>query len=136
MRSCRALVAVALIWAFFVAACASSSPETARGRHHHGRIFKGRASFYGRRFQGHKTASGERYDRHALTAAHRKLPFGTVVRVTNRRNGRSVKVRINDRGPFGGGRILDLSEAAARRLKMLRAGVVPVTVEVLSVPGR
>src|SRR5690606_13032527 len=99
-------------------------------------VERGKASWYGGRFHGRRTASGERFDKHALTAAHRRLPFGTTVRVTNRRNGRSVTVRINDRGPFGRrGRIIDLSEAAARRLDMLRAGVVPVVVEVLDTPG-
>jgi rare lipoprotein A len=90
---------------------------------------RGMASWYG---ESQMTASGERFDRHALTAAHRTLRFGTRVRVTNQRNGRSVIVRINDRGPYGGhGRIIDLSEAAARELHMIDAGVVPVTLEVL-----
>ena len=70
-----------------------------------------------------------------MTAAHRKLRFGTKVRVTNLQNGKSVVVRITDRGPFGGGgRIIDVSEAAARKLEMIRAGVVPVTVEIVSAP--
>jgi rare lipoprotein A len=78
------------------------------------------------------TASGERFDKHALTAAHRTLKLGTRVRVTNQKNGRSVVVRINDRGPFGNkARIIDLSEAAAKQLDMIEAGVVPVTLEVL-----
>jgi rare lipoprotein A len=78
------------------------------------------------------TASGERFNPSAFTAAHRTLPLGTHVRVTNTKNGRSVEVRINDRGPFGHrDRIIDLSKAAARELHMLDAGVVPVTVEVL-----
>jgi rare lipoprotein A len=93
---------------------------------------RGLATFYGAEQQGGPTASGERFDRNQLTAAHRTLPLGTRVRVTNTRNGRSVEVRINDRGPYGGhGRIIDLSEAAARRLDMIAAGVVPVIVEVL-----
>lgn len=93
---------------------------------------RGYASFYGGSLHGGPTASGERFNKHMMTAAHRTLPFGTRVRVTNTRNGRSVEVRINDRGPFGGrGRIIDVSEAAARRLGMIDAGVVPVTVEVL-----
>jgi rare lipoprotein A len=97
-------------------------------------VERGLATFYGKEQQGGPTASGERFDRRKLTAAHRTLPLGTWVRVTNTRNGRSVEVRINDRGPFGGhGRIIDVSEAAARRLDMIDAGVVPVTVEVL--PG-
>ncbi|HEX7840722.1 MAG TPA: septal ring lytic transglycosylase RlpA family protein, partial [Kofleriaceae bacterium] len=91
----------------------------------------GLATFYGLEQRGGPTASGERFDPHQLTAAHRTLPFGTWVRVTNTKNGRSVNVRINDRGPYGKGRIIDVSEEAARRLGMLDAGVVPVTVEVL-----
>ncbi|MFI8745388.1 septal ring lytic transglycosylase RlpA family protein [Pseudomonas sp. NPDC077186] len=91
----------------------------------------GKASYYGDRHHGRKTASGERFDQHALTAAHRSLPFGTRVRVTNLSNERSVVVRINDRGPFVRGRIIDVSRAAAERLGMLRAGVVPVRVEQL-----
>jgi rare lipoprotein A len=95
----------------------------------------GKASWYGARHHGKRTASGERFDQHALTAAHRKLPFGTLVRVTNRANGRSVVVRINDRGPFGGGgRIIDVSHAAAKRLGMVEAGVAPVRVEVVRRP--
>jgi rare lipoprotein A len=95
-------------------------------------VERGFATFYGREQQGGPTASGERFDMHKLTAAHRTLPLGTRVRVTNTRNGRSVEVRINDRGPYGNrGRIIDLSEAAARRLDMIDAGVVPVIVEVL-----
>ncbi|MGD9369280.1 MAG: septal ring lytic transglycosylase RlpA family protein [Desulfobacteraceae bacterium] len=88
----------------------------------------GLASFYGKRFQGRKTASGERYDMHGLTAAHKSLAFGTRVHVTHLSNGRSVTVRINDRGPFVKGRIIDLSYAAARRLGMLSQGVVKVRI--------
>jgi rare lipoprotein A len=95
----------------------------------------GKASWYGGRFHGRKTASGERFDKHAMTAAHRKLPFGTRVRVTSLNTGRSVEVRINDRGPFGRrDRIIDLSEGAAEVLGMKSAGVVTVKLEVLSVP--
>ncbi|MFC6489565.1 septal ring lytic transglycosylase RlpA family protein [Nitratireductor sp. GCM10026969] len=78
-----------------------------------------------------KTASGERMNPSAMTAAHRKLPFGTKVRVVNRRNGRAVTVRINDRGPFVGGRILDLSKAAAAKLGFLRAGHTKICLEQL-----
>lgn len=91
----------------------------------------GEASYYGDRHHGKKTASGERFDQRALTAAHRTLPFGTQVRVTNLNNERSVVVRINDRGPFVRGRIIDVSRAAAERLDMLRSGVVPVRIEAL-----
>lgn len=91
----------------------------------------GKASYYGDRHHGQRTASGERFDQNALTAAHRTLPFGTRVRVTNLNNERSVVLRINDRGPFVRGRVIDVSRAAAVRLDMLRAGVVPVRVEAL-----
>ena len=100
-----------------------------------GKVERGLATWYGGRFDGRKTASGERFDQDEMTAAHRTLPFGTRVRVTNGNNRLSVVVRINDRGPYGkGGRVIDLSRAAADKLDMLEAGVVPVTVEVLSVP--
>ncbi|KAB8317882.1 septal ring lytic transglycosylase RlpA family protein [Tolypothrix campylonemoides VB511288] len=92
---------------------------------------RGMASYYGYDGSGNRTATGERFNPEGLTAAHRHLPFGTRVRVTNTRNGRSVVVRINDRGPFIRGRIIDLSVAAARILGMMGSGVAPVRVEIL-----
>jgi rare lipoprotein A len=92
----------------------------------------GRASFYHRSFEGRRTASGERYDRHRLTAAHRTLPFGSRVRVTNLENGHSVVVEVNDRGPFRKGRVIDVSEEAARELGFYRAGTARVRVEELA----
>ena len=89
----------------------------------------GKASWYGGKWHGGPTASGETYNKRSMTAAHRKLPFGTRVRVTNLKNGRTVVVRINNRGPYIKGRIIDLSEAAAEKLDMIDAGVVPVKVE-------
>ena len=89
------------------------------------------ASYYGRNFHGRRTASGERYDMGALTAAHPDLAFGTRVEVTNLRNGRKVMVRINDRGPFVKGRIIDLSYAAAKQIGMLSQGVVKVSIRVM-----
>jgi rare lipoprotein A len=94
-------------------------------------IFQGRASWYGPQFHGRRTANGEIFNSNDLTAAHRSLPFGTKVRVTNINNGRSVVVRINDRGPFIGGRIIDLSAGAARILNMVQSGVAPVQLEIL-----
>lgn len=91
----------------------------------------GVASWYGPGFHGNRSASGERFNQNAMTAAHRSLPFGTKVRVTNKRNGRSVIVRINDRGPFTGGRIIDLSAAAARVLGVFNTGTAPVQLEVI-----
>jgi rare lipoprotein A len=90
---------------------------------------RGKATYYADSLAGRRTASGERYDPKAFTAAHRSLPFGTVVRVVRVDDGREVTVRINDRGPFAGEeRVIDLSRAAAERIGMLRAGVVPVRV--------
>lgn len=96
-----------------------------------GQSFSGVASWYGGKFHGRKTANGERYDMNKLTAAHKSLPFGTRVKVTNRKNGRSVIVRINDRGPYAGKRVIDLSRKAAEAVGMIRSGIAPVTVEVL-----
>lgn len=93
---------------------------------------EGRASYYSSRLHGLPTASGEEYDETALTAAHPDLPFDTQLCVTNLKNGRSTAVRVNDRGPFVGGRIIDLSRAAARELGMLRAGTARVKVEACS----
>lgn len=92
----------------------------------------GLASWYGRDFRGRQTASGERYDMYDLTAAHRTLPLDTIVKVTNLTNNRSVLVRINDRGPFAAGRVIDLSRSAAEMIGMMRAGVVPVRIEVFA----
>ncbi len=95
-------------------------------------LIQGLASWYGPGFHGGQTASGERFNQNDLTAAHRTLPFGSQVRVTNVNNGRSVVVRINDRGPFIGGRVIDLSAAAAQAIGMINSGVAPVKVEVLN----
>lgn len=95
---------------------------------------EGLASYYADSLHGNLTANGETYDRDAMTAAHRTLPFGTMVRVTNLDNGKSVTLRINDRGPFVPGRIIDVSRRAAETLGFVREGVVPVRVEVSS-PG-
>jgi len=86
-------------------------------------LAEGLASWYGGALRGHLTANGERFNPSALTAAHRTLPFGTCLHVENLANGRQVDVRVNDRGPYVNGRIVDLSEAAARRLDMLDQGV-------------
>jgi rare lipoprotein A len=95
----------------------------------------GTASWYGKAHDGRPTASGETYDMHAFTAAHRSLPLGTRVLVTNVKNGRSVEVRINDRGPFARGRILDLSYAAALELGSLSDGAFRVKLRVLEEPA-
>lgn len=94
-------------------------------------VQEGVVSWYGDRFHGRPTASGELFDASAMTMAHPTLPFGTKVRVTNLRNGRSVDVRVNDRGPFVGSRIADLSHAAAVTLGMMGRGLARVRIEIL-----
>jgi rare lipoprotein A len=106
-----------------------SSPGSVR------RVQEGVASFYGEDFHGRKTANGEIYDMFAMTAAHRALPFHTRVLVTNLDNGKKVEVRINDRGPFIKGRIIDLSFGAARRIGMVGPGTARVRLEVLEMGG-
>lgn len=116
-----------------LAACAAPRPAPAPPRQPAAEqpVFsqEGIASWYGRMHHGRKTANGETYDMNALTAAHRNLPFGTVVRVTNLQNGRVVKVRINDRGPYVNSRVIDLSAQAARALDMRQSGTARVRVE-------
>lgn len=92
----------------------------------------GIASYYGKRFHGRLTANGERFNMNAMTAAHKTLPFGTRVRVTHARNGKSVVVRINDRGPFIRGRTIDLSRAAAQRIGMISSGHARVKLAIIS----
>lgn len=96
-------------------------------------VQEGLASYYHDSLHGNLTANGETYNRNALTGAHRTLPFGTEVRVTNRTNGRSVRLRINDRGPFVDGRIIDVSRRAAELLDFVDGGVVEVRVEVVAI---
>ncbi|TFI56560.1 septal ring lytic transglycosylase RlpA family protein [Sphingomonas parva] len=91
----------------------------------------GEASYYGAELAGNRTASGERFNPSALTAAHRTLPLGTKLRVTNKANGKSVIVRVNDRGPFLKHRVIDVSLAAAREIAMLRSGKAQVTLEIV-----
>lgn len=98
-------------------------------------VEEGMASWYGNPFNGHRTSNGEIYDMHEFTAAHRTLPFGAVVRVTNLRNGRQTEVRINDRGPFVANRVIDLSLSAAQALDMVGPGTAPVRLEVIAGPN-
>lgn len=123
-----------LLLAAAVSGCAASRPftalDTTSGAVPVGASV-GMASFYAREHDGRRTASGERFDMRAMTAAHRTLPFGTRVRVTNLDNGRRTVVRINDRGPFRRGRIIDVSYAAARALGLVASGVAKVRIDVL-----
>ncbi|PKP97305.1 MAG: septal ring lytic transglycosylase RlpA family lipoprotein [Alphaproteobacteria bacterium HGW-Alphaproteobacteria-13] len=94
-------------------------------------IGSGTASYYGHELAGNRTANGERFDPSGMTAAHRTLPFGSMVRVTNLSNGQSVVVRINDRGPFGRGRVIDVSHAAAKEIGLHRSGTARVSMSLL-----
>lgn len=115
-----------------VPACSSRPPARSAGDLTAEGVERGLASWYGREFAGLPTASGETFEPSRISAAHRTLPLGTVVDVTNERNGRTVRVRINDRGPFVAGRIVDLSRAAAEEIGSLVDGVVPVTLTVVT----
>lgn len=142
LPTCVTLVALAL-----VAGCATARPVAAvdppdppdpparHARHGHRHGQTGYASYYARAHDGLRTASGERYDMDEMTAAHPTLPFGTRVRVTNLENGRHAVVRINDRGPFRKGRVIDVSYAAARKLGLVRSGVAKVRLQVLRDEG-
>jgi rare lipoprotein A len=114
----------------------SAAPGILKAKKNKAYTEEGTASWYGRKFHGKKTASGEKYDMNKLTAAHRTLPFGTKVKVTRLDNNKSVVVRINDRGPFVEGRIIDLSRAAAKKLDMLESGTASVRIKVVKpAPG-
>ena len=97
-----------------------------------GEIWYGKASWYGKKFHGRKTSNGEKYNKNELTAAHKTLPFNTKVKVTNLKNNKSVIVRVNDRGPFKPGRIIDLSEKAAEVIESKEQGIADVKLRVLS----
>ena len=133
---------LALACLFFLSGCipfvglpkresrAVSPPEST------GKVQYGKASWYGDKEHGNASASGEKFSRYSYTAAHKALPFGTVVRVTNLDNGRKVVVRINDRGPYVKGRVIDLSYAAAKAVGLIGSGVAKVKIEVLSTPSK
>lgn len=112
-----------------------TKPYTIRGKTYypllssHGFSEEGIASWYGKDFHGKKTANGEVYDMYGMTAAHKLLPFGTKVRVTNKENGKSIVVRINDRGPFVANRVIDLTRTGAERIGMIAKGTAPVTLQ-------
>jgi rare lipoprotein A len=135
VRTAPSSVFVWALGALVLVACGGAASERRPGPPP-GSVEEGMASWYGGSLNGGPTASGERFNQDDLTAAHRTLPFGARVRVTNQKNQRQVTVRINDRGPFSRGRVIDLSRAAARLLGMIDDGVVPVLVEVLTLPPR
>ena len=120
---------------------ATMRPYTINGKTYYPTVVKvgdrasGIASWYGPDFHGKKTSSGETYDMHAMTAAHKTLPMNTMVRVTNIKNGKNIIVRINDRGPFVAGRVIDLSKTGAVKLDVFNAGTAPVLLEVVGFNG-
>ena len=120
----RAAVALTVFCALLTGCSANRRPETRPSGVRP--LEKGTASWYGTKFHGRRTASGERFDMNELTAAHPSLPFGTLLEVRNLRNGKTVVVRVNDRGPFSKSRILDLSYGAAREIGLVLAGTAPV----------
>lgn len=130
MPRSRALILLALATTIALAGCSGARRDAGQASWKQ----RGRASWYGPGFQGKKTANGETYDMEAMTAAHKELPFNTVVEVRNLDNGQKTTVRINDRGPFVRGRIIDLSRAAARAIDMLGPGTARV--EIRAQPGQ
>lgn len=124
---------VSIIVFFYFTACAHGRMYRAHRDVRGGvpKTFEGTASYYGRKFHGRQTASGETFDMYALTAAHKSLPFGTRLKITNLSNGKEVIVRVNDRGPYVRGRILDLSYAAAQQLGMIKTGTTRIRAEIL-----
>jgi rare lipoprotein A len=134
----RAVLIAACASALGLAACTGSSPRFSPSAAPHMQVGgsysaleEGVASYYADEFNGRKTSNGEVFDMDSLTAAHRSLPFDSMVKVTNLNNGRSVTVRINDRGPFVEGRIIDLSRAGAKAIGMIGTGTAPVRLEVV-----
>src|SRR5512147_755537 len=135
----------ARLWYFCIATalyslihgCASAPPPVTRFPGYPiGFVEQGMASWYGPGFHGNKTANGERYDMHQMTAAHRTLPFGSIAVIRSINTGRQVTVRINDRGPFARGRVLDLSLAGARGLGMTGVGTDKIELRVVGYQGR
>jgi len=126
------LVFIALVLTFLAGCSSTASVDNAKtssyARSHE---LVGQASWYGSKYHGKRTASGERYNMRAYTAAHKTLPFGTIVRVTNTNNGKSVDVKINDRGPFVKGRVIDLSRKSFEQIGNINAGTLPVKIDVI-----
>lgn len=126
-----AKITLVLLLFFLVVSCGGKTPKTVKSSHSQ-KSFTGVASWYGLKFHGRQTASGERFNMHAMTCAHKTLPFGTELQVTHLNGGQSVKVRVNDRGPFVRGRVIDLSYAAANKIGILGSGHGPVRVQVVN----
>jgi rare lipoprotein A len=132
-----------IIVLFLMILNACGSKQTAQSSRRHltqdgfiktGQVLEGQASWYGGFFHGRRTANGEVFNKHELTAAHKSLPFGTILQVTNPETEKTIRVRINDRGPYIGKRILDLSQAAAHKLGYMGKGVAPLVAEIVVPP--
>lgn len=124
----RYAAAIALPLLLAVPAIASEKSDDVSAK----QVGSGMASYYGNEFAGKRTASGERFDPQGFTAAHRTLAFGSKLRVTNLANGKEVVVRVNDRGPWGGGRVIDISLGAAKKIGMHKSGTAKVSIHLLS----
>ena len=127
----KRLLSLAALTLGLVAAPVQAQRVAPGGKRAQARVQSGVASYYARSLHGNRTANGERYNHGAMTVAHRSLPFGTLLRVTSARSGRAVLVRVNDRGPFVRGRVLDLSGAAADRLRMKGRGTARVRYQIV-----
>ena len=135
-RSCRPILLFAILLVSTLTACSGAPKPVYFPGYPIGFVERGVASWYGPGFHGNKTANGERYDMHQLTAAHRTLPLGSIAVVRSMSTGRQVTVRINDRGPFARGRVLDLSLAGAQTLGMTGAGTDQIELRVVGYQGR
>lgn len=123
---------VALMFSFLAGCSSTASIDSSKTRSYaKSHELVGQASWYGNKYHGRRTASGERYNMRAYTAAHKTLPFGTIVRVTNTANGKTVDVKINDRGPFVKGRIIDLSRKSFEQIGDISKGIAPVKIEII-----
>lgn len=130
----KVILIFALMFTYFgTNAQTDSIKETIKDKHE----LIGKASYYGSEYKSTRhTANGEHFNKNAYTAAHKTLPFGTIVKVTNTKNNKTVEVRINDRGPFIKGRIIDVTVAAAKELGMIQSGVAHVEMEIISMPEK
>ncbi|KFA97003.1 septal ring lytic transglycosylase RlpA family protein [Vibrio sp. ER1A] len=125
-------ILVALMFSFLAGCSSTASIDSSKTRSYaKSHELVGQASWYGNKYHGRRTASGERYNMRAYTAAHKTLPFGTIVRVTNTANGKTVDVKINDRGPFVKGRIIDLSRKSFEQIGDISKGIAPVKIEII-----
>ena len=127
------LIVILFIAVIFTGCSSTSTKQTNSKTSQYSRNhqLRGQASWYGKNYHGKLTASGEKYNMRAYTAAHKTLPFGTIVKVTNTNNGKSVDVKINDRGPFIAGRVIDLSPKAFNKIGDTNQGLFPVTIQIL-----